>query len=403
MEKYVEYEPIPVKELLKEMKNISSLMVDLAYLSVLHRDVELAEEVFELEKKMDKLEILLTMQASLATRSPRDAEKIVSIHRLATASNKISDAAADIASIVLQRGALPPLSAEMLFERDSFVAKISVPEDFEGEREIGQILNELGAVLNFIAVRRDSEYVLEPTKDFRIRKGDVLIVEGTERGLEKLRKWLGLPPLEKGTRAERGHDRIAEGLFQLRSTSQVMLDLAYTALLIRSEDVAERVSELEDYVDKIARDLELKAIAAEGLSPEEKLGIVSIAVSSENMADAAAEMVEPLLSGLEPHPIITDVLWEAEERISVIEMDEADEGKTLDELGYGERGIRILAIKRGDEWYTTPPYSSLRVKKGDILIVKYFSESEEFVEELESEEDREEMIEEIQEEEWEEE
>ncbi len=122
MEKYVEYEPIPVKELLKEMKNISSLMVDLAYLSVLHRDVELAEEVFELEKKMDKLEILLTMQASLATRSPRDAEKIVSIHRLATASNKISDAAADIASIVLQRGALPPLSAEMLFERDSVVA-----------------------------------------------------------------------------------------------------------------------------------------------------------------------------------------------------------------------------------------------------------------------------------------
>ena len=181
-----------------------------------------------------------------------------------------------------------------------------------------------------------------------------------------------------------------------------MLDLAYTALLTKSEEFAEKIEELEDYVDRMAKSFELEVILHEKLSAMEKLNIVSIAVSSENIADAALEMVEPLLKGLEPHPIIMDVLWETEERISVIEMDETDEGKTLTELGYGDRGITVLAVRRGDKWFITPPYTGFKVKSGDILIVKYFSESEEIVEELEKEEDREEMIEEIQEEEWEE-
>ena len=85
---------------------------------------------------------------------------------------------------------------------------------------------------------------------------------------------------------------------------------------------------------------------------------------------------------------------------SVIEMDKMDEGFTLKDLGYVEKGITILAVRRGDEWYIMPPYSSFRVKEGDILIVKYSMESKELIDELEKEEDREEIIEEIQEEEW---
>jgi len=398
----VEYQPIPVKELLKEMKNLSTLMVDLAYLSVLYNDVDLALEVYELEKRIDYLELLLTMQASLATRSVRDAEKIVSIHRLATASNKVSDAAADIARIVLSKTGLPPLTVKDLFPKESTVAKIVVPEDFESIK-IRDLMDRLGIVLNILAIRRKRKWILEPREESEIKGGDVLLVEGAENAITALRKYFNIsPPRVQPASSSREYYRIAEGLFQLKNTSELMLDLAYTALLTKSEIIAERIEELEDYMDKISRNFELEVMLYDNLSEMEKVNIISIAVSSENIADAALEMVEPLLRGLEPHPIIMDVLWETEERISVIEMDENDDGKTLSELGYEDRGIVVLAVRRGDKWYITPPYTGFRVKNGDILIVKYFSESEDIVEELEKEEDREEMIEEIQEEEWEE-
>ncbi len=400
----VEYQPIPVKELLKEMKNLSTLMVDLAYLSVLYNDIDLATEVYELERRMDYLELLLTMQASLATRSVRDAEKIVSIHRLATASNKVSDAAADIAGIVLSKTGLPPLTVRDLFPRESTVAKVVVPKDlYEKGVKIGELMDKLGVVLNIMAIRRGKEWTIEPSENSKIYGGDVLLLEGTEKAINTLKKHFNLPIYKPPpTISTREYIRIAEGLFQLKNTSQLMLDLAYTALLTKSEVIAERIEELEDYTDRISKNFELEVMLCNNLSEMEKLNIISIAVSSENIADAALEMVEPLLRGLEPHPIIMDVLWETEERISVIEMDETDEGKTLSELGYEDRGIVVLAVRRGDKWYITPPYTGFKVRSGDILIVKYFSESEDIVEELEKEEDREEMIEEIQEEEWEE-
>ena len=44
----IEYKPIPVRELLLEMKNLSELMIDLAYSAALFNDKPLAEDVMEL-------------------------------------------------------------------------------------------------------------------------------------------------------------------------------------------------------------------------------------------------------------------------------------------------------------------------------------------------------------------
>jgi uncharacterized protein with PhoU and TrkA domain len=51
----VEYTPVPVRETLIMMKDISELMIDLAYSAALFNNRELAEEVMELERKMDTL------------------------------------------------------------------------------------------------------------------------------------------------------------------------------------------------------------------------------------------------------------------------------------------------------------------------------------------------------------
>jgi len=50
-----EYEPKSVREIFIEMKDIAELMVDLAYTAILFGDREIAEEVLDLEKRMDLL------------------------------------------------------------------------------------------------------------------------------------------------------------------------------------------------------------------------------------------------------------------------------------------------------------------------------------------------------------
>jgi len=52
----VKYEPMGIKQILTEMKDISELIVDLAYSAVLFNNEELAEEVHELEEEMDMMD-----------------------------------------------------------------------------------------------------------------------------------------------------------------------------------------------------------------------------------------------------------------------------------------------------------------------------------------------------------
>ena len=96
----IEYKPRPVRDLLIEIKDLSELMIDLAYSAALFHSHELAEEVLELEKRVDTLTYILGMNTMLAARDAEDAEALIGVYTVATAADKISDAAADIATIV---------------------------------------------------------------------------------------------------------------------------------------------------------------------------------------------------------------------------------------------------------------------------------------------------------------
>ena len=51
----IEYRPVSVREVLTEMKDLSEIMIDLAYSAALFHNRGLAEEVLELEKRVDYL------------------------------------------------------------------------------------------------------------------------------------------------------------------------------------------------------------------------------------------------------------------------------------------------------------------------------------------------------------
>ncbi|OYT49380.1 potassium channel protein, partial [Candidatus Bathyarchaeota archaeon ex4484_231] len=122
----IEYEPHSVRELLLEMKDTSELMIDLAYSAALFNDRELAEEVLELESHVDLLAYQLNMSTMIAARDPEDAESLVAVLKVASSADKISDAAADIAAIVLRKIGVHPLVSKVFKKVEEGLVKAIV-------------------------------------------------------------------------------------------------------------------------------------------------------------------------------------------------------------------------------------------------------------------------------------
>ncbi|MEM2104542.1 MAG: TrkA C-terminal domain-containing protein [Candidatus Bathyarchaeia archaeon] len=185
----IEYKPIPVRELLREMKNLSELMIDLAYSAALFNDRELAEDVLELEKRIDTLAYHLEMTIMVAARDAEDAESLVGVSKVASAADKISDAAADIAAIVTQNIGVHPVVSEIFERVEEHLAKVKVQENsiFVG-KEIDQLELASKMGIDVIAIFREKDWLINPKETEKIKAGDILIARGTHEGLNTLKE-----------------------------------------------------------------------------------------------------------------------------------------------------------------------------------------------------------------------
>ena len=184
-----EYQPKSVKEIFIEMKNIVELMIDLAYTAILFKDREIAEEVLDLEERIDLLNYHLMTHAVLAARNPREAEQITSVLQMANSIEDISNAAGDLAKMVLEGVELHPVITEAIMESEEVIAKIPVSGD---SVIVGKTLGELNLATNtgvwVIAVKRGKRWIFAPDKDFKIKPGDILIGRGTHTSVEHLKE-----------------------------------------------------------------------------------------------------------------------------------------------------------------------------------------------------------------------
>ncbi|WP_297521164.1 potassium channel family protein [Thermococcus sp.] len=189
MEEWDEVEvPDNVKDIFVEMKNTAELMVDLAYSAVLFREKEMAEEVLELEEYLDLLNYNLTVRAVLSARNIRDAERITSILQMGRSIDEISNAAADLAKMVIEEK-LHPLINEVILESEETIGKAIVsPESVL----VGRTLKELDLPTNtgvwVIAIRRGKRWIFDPDEDTKLMPGDIIIGRGTRTALDYLKE-----------------------------------------------------------------------------------------------------------------------------------------------------------------------------------------------------------------------
>jgi len=179
-----------VKDLIEELKNLSELMLDLAYSSLFFENKEIANEVSILFEELEKTEEKLYTHLFAASRG-RSAKKLISVIELVESAKLVATAAKNMSKVVLNGSELHPIIKEALKESDESMCKAIITKD---SVLAGKKLNELKLRteigINIIAIRRGSEkkWIFNPKKEVIIFESDILIAVGPSQGCEKLQK-----------------------------------------------------------------------------------------------------------------------------------------------------------------------------------------------------------------------
>ncbi len=185
----IEYEPKTVKDLLTEMKDISELIIDLAYSAVLFDNDEIAEEVKYLEVRMDKLNYDIRIMAMMAARTKEDAEQLAGILQVAQAAEKISNTAGDI--VLLLKDKNRPTLSRILNKADEKIFRLKISSISEAcEKKIGELKIESETGMRIIGIRRNDFWIYNPGSDVVLKENDWLIVRGSDEGHDDLNNFL---------------------------------------------------------------------------------------------------------------------------------------------------------------------------------------------------------------------
>ncbi len=383
----VSYEPVSVKELLAEMKDTAELLIDLSYSAVLLGSDEVAQEVVALEEKMDVLQMRARMSILMAARSPSDAESLAPVLGIVGAAEKISDAAGDIAKVVLEDIGLPDEMRAALPEALETLVRAEMTADspLVGE-SLGELNLETETGVRVLAIRRAENWLLNPTAETMLQTGDVVLFRGPEDGIASVYDDATgdeyVPPAPPETDST-DLDRAVDSIVLMKDMGELAVDLSYGAILFDSEDLAEEVFELEAEVDALQSRFEAWTLRAAGRNddPISLRGLVQLASSTEVMSDAALEISEGVLRGLSTHPVVREAVYESDEVIVrlVVDADSSLDGTTLGARKVKtETGMRIIAVRRAgagsgrldQKPWDISPGPDTQLSAGDVIIAK---------------------------------
>jgi uncharacterized protein with PhoU and TrkA domain len=382
----VEYEPVSVKAVLAEMKDTAELLIDLSYSAVLLGSDAIAREVLVLEERMDILQMQARMSLLMAARSPEDAEELAPVLGVVGAAEKISNAAGDIAKVVIEDIGLPEAIRAALPEATELLVRVPVAAEspYVGGT-LGTINMETETGVRVIAIRRQQatgkqRWITNPDRESTIRSGDILLLRGPETGLAEVYERASdtaYEPVEPADPPIDDLERAVDSIVLMKNMSELAVDLAYGAVLFDSEGVAEEVAELEAEVDALKSRFEAWTLraAARVDDPIALRGLMHLAVATEVISDAALEISEGVLHGLAAHPVVAAAVKESDEVIVRLTVADGSDlaGTTIgDQMIQTETGMRIIAVRRGGtegDWVVQPgPRTELGA--GDVLVAK---------------------------------
>ncbi len=288
--------PRTVKDLLIEIKDTTELMVDLAYSAILFDNEDIAEEVLDLEEKTDELLRQLRVVSILAGRRVDEAEMVSSILQIASAAQKIGEAAGDIATLVLRGFKLPKeMVNEILLESEVTLVRAEVAEDSEVVgKTLGEIRLHTRTGMRVIAIKRGFDWIFDPDRDTKILRNDVLFARGDITGVQEFFRIVSnREVMMKSTEIkDKKLEKSVDILIEIKDLSELSVDLGYSSIIYYNEDIAQEVYYLEEKIDNLKIELVKWVLqAGKNASDDESfkvlMSLIDIAYSSEIIADAA--------------------------------------------------------------------------------------------------------------------
>ncbi|MCL7411228.1 MAG: potassium channel protein [Methanosarcinaceae archaeon] len=163
-------------------------------------------------------------------------------------------------------------------------------------------------------------------------------------------------------------------LIEMKDTSELMVDLAYSAMIYDADDIAEEVIRLEEKMDTIDYHIKIAAmLSARRIDDAEEMsGVLQVAASSENIANAAGDIAKIVLMDMGIPLELKVALREAEETIvrATVNEDSSMVGCTLGDLELdSDPGMWIIAIRRHDDWVYDPKHET-RIRTDDVLFAR---------------------------------
>jgi uncharacterized protein with PhoU and TrkA domain len=364
--------------MLSEAKDASELMVDLAYAALYFGDPDMAEEVDDLEERLNELVHEMRAISVLAARNRREADEMASVLQVIGAIERIANDAVDIARIVTHRLGIPRELVADLSMAEEVSHRVRVREGSHiARRPLNALELPVQTGMRVVAIHRDRDWITDVDGEQICLPGDVLFLRGSPAGIDRLRELAAAPRWEPPTAPEDGAvvtdlDRAVDVLVEMKNISEVAVGLAYSALVLQDQGLAAEVRHLEDRLDEMRDRLQIWVLraGAERIDPAQLRGLLQLSEAAEDIGDQAQQMVWLIEQKEELHPILRLALGEADEvvvRMPVAAGSMVD-GRSLLELRLDiEPGFHLLAVRRGGR-YLYRPQGHVVLYAGDELI-----------------------------------
>jgi uncharacterized protein with PhoU and TrkA domain len=360
----MEDKPRNIRSMLAEAKDLSELMVDLAYASVYFDDNEMASEVSSLEEQMSRLVQDMRAVCVIAVRHPRDADGMSSVLQVISAIERIANDAVDISRIVSRRVGIPAELLPDLSDAEEVSHRVLVEEGSHmANCPVASLELPVATGMRIMAIRRDRDWDTNVNGNTILVPGDVLFLRGTPEGIIRLRELaaapMWIPPRPPAESSLTDLDRAVDLLVEMKDISETAVGLAYSALVLADRGLAVEVRHLEGRLDDMNDQLELWVLraAASGTDPSPLRGLLQLANAAEDIGDQANQMVWLIDHGEEVHPILGIALGDSDEVVVQfpVTANSGAAGASLAELELNvEPGFTVLAIRRGDRYIYRP-------------------------------------------------
>ena len=314
--------PRNLKTMLSEAKDTSELMVDLAYAALYFGDPDMAEEVDELEERMNELVHDMRAVCVLAARSPAGGRRdgLGAAGHLAPSSASATPPSTSPASSPTASASPASWSPTCPTPRRcrTGCACARARTSPTGRSPTSSCRSQIGHARGGHPPRARLDHRRRRRRGPAARRRAVPAgLAGRHRPAARARRRAGVGRrrTRRSTAPLTDLDRAVDVLVEMKNISEVAVGLAYSALVLRDQGLAAEVSHLEDRLDEMKERLELWVLRGRaGPSTRRRSGACCTwPQAAEELGDAAQQMVWLVEQEEELHPILAIALGEADE------------------------------------------------------------------------------------------